>query len=170
MTTTSHIDWFVVQNKPNAFRLAQKNLERQGFRTFLPMIDSTKRNGSRFIQSVKPLFPGYFFVGFDPETAPWRKVNNTVGVARLVTFANKPSPVAQDLIEGIMARSDDNGKLMPPPTLKAGDEVEITSGPFAEFVATIEKIDAEKRVWLLLDFLGQKTRTQVMSDQLALTA
>ena len=97
-------------------------------------------------------------------------MNNTVGVARLVTFANKPSPVAQALIDEIMARSDQDGKLMPPPTLKAGDEVEITSGPFAEFVATIEKIDAEKRVWLLLDFLGQKTRTLVTSDQLALTA
>jgi transcriptional antiterminator RfaH len=49
--------------------------------------------------------------------------------------------------------------------LSAGDPVDVLSGPFANFVATVEKIDAEQRVWLLMDFMGQSTRVHVAADQ-----
>ncbi|MDG1294084.1 MAG: hypothetical protein P8P24_02210 [Planktomarina sp.] len=43
------------------------------------------------------------------------------------------------------------------------------SGPFAEYVATIEKTDAENRIWLLMEFMGQKTRMAVRTGQVQLT-
>ena len=43
------------------------------------------------------------------------------------------------------------------------------SGPFAEYVATIETIDAENRIWLLMEFMGQKTRMAVRPEHVQLT-
>jgi transcriptional antiterminator RfaH len=50
--------------------------------------------------------------------------------------------------------------------LSEGDSVEMLTGPFANFIATVDTIDPEQRIWVLLDFMGQKTRMQVTADQL----
>ena len=68
-----------------------------------------------------------------------------------------------------MLRYDEEDKLLPPTTLNTGDGVEVLHGPFANFVATVEKIDAQQRIWVLIDFMGQRTRMQVTPDKLQLT-
>ena len=79
--------WFLAQLKPNSHRIAEKNLRRQSFATFLPMQQETSRRNGRFVTTVKPLFPGYLFVALDTSAGGWHRVNNTYGVTRLVSFA-----------------------------------------------------------------------------------
>ena len=146
--STKH--WFLLQYKPNSYRLALRNLHRQGFETFLPMQDVTQRHSTKFVQQRRPLFPGYMFVSFALDTAPWHKINSTVGVARLVSFDGQP-------------------KALLPDQFALGNELQVMSGPFAEYVATIETIDAEQRIWLLMEFMGQKTRMAVWPEQVQLT-
>ena len=93
--STKH--WFLLQYKPNSHRLALRNLHRQGFETFLPMQDVTQRHSTKFVQQRRPLFPGYMFVSFALDTAPWRKINSTVGVARLVASMASLRPCRQIL-------------------------------------------------------------------------
>ena len=78
----------------------------------------------------------------------------------------EPQPVPLDLISRLMLRCDEDGKLLPPRILKAGDAVEISGGPFAEFVATVEKVEPERRVWVLLELMGRTTRVAVHPDAL----
>lgn len=165
--STKH--WFLLQYKPNSHRLALRNLHRQGFETFLPMQDVTQRHSTKFVQQRRPLFPGYMFVSFALDTAPWRKINSTVGVVRLVSFDGQPKALPPDLIAGLMARCDTQGRVLPPDQFAPGDELQVMSGPFAEYVATIETIDAEQRIWLLMEFMGQKTRMAVWPEQVQLT-
>ena len=44
----------------------------------------------------------------------------------------------------------------------------MLTGPFANFIATVDTIDSEQRIWVLMDFMGQKTRMRVSADQLQL--
>lgn len=157
--------WYLIQFKPNSHRLAERNLKRQGFEVFLPMQEITRRKVSRFVSELKPLFPGYMFVSVDTDAAPWRAINSTMGVSRLVSFDGAPKPLPLQLVSSLMLRCDTTGKILPPETLKAGDSVEVLSGPFANFVATVEEIDAQQRVWLLMDFMGQGARVHVSVDQ-----
>ena len=154
----------LVQFKPNSHRLAVWNLQRQGFETFLPLQEITSIKASRFTVNLRPLFPGYMFVGVELNTAPWLKINCTIGVSRLVSFANNYKPLPLNLISSLMFRCDEEGKLLPHKTLNAGDSVEVLNGPFANFVATVEKIDAQKRVYVLMEFMGQSTRMHVAPD------
>ena len=158
--------WYLVQFKPNCHEMAERNLRRQNFHTFLPMQEETKRKSGRFVSTLRPLFTGYLFVGFDPSKGGWRAINSTYGITRLVSFGEIPQPVPLDLISRLMLRCDEGGKLLPPPILKPGDAVKISDGPFAEFAATVETISPDQRVWVLLDLMGRTTRVAVHSDAL----
>ena len=160
--------WYLIQFKPNSHRLAERNLQRQGFETFLPMQKITRRKASRFVSDLKPLFPGYMFVSVNSELAPWRSINSTIGVSKLVSFEGKPKPLPLQLISGLMLRCNASGELLPPKSLNEGDSVEMLTGPFANFIATVDTIDPEQRIWVLMDFMGQKTRMHVSADQLQL--
>ena len=161
--------WHLLQFKPNSHRLAVRNLQRQGFETFLPLQEITRHKGSRFTIDLRPLFPGYMFVGVELDAAPWRAINSTIGVSRLVSFADNYKPLPLNFISSLMLRCDEKGKILPPKTLNAGDSVEVLNGPFANFVATVEKIDAQQRVWILMELMGRGTRVKVQQEQLKLS-
>lgn len=158
--------WLLVQFKPNSHRLAVTNLERQGFDVFLPMTEVTKRQAGRFLTRMTPLFPGYLFVSADISAAQWRKINSTLGVSRIVTSGDTPGIVPNTFIQALKSRSDTSGKIVALSDFVPGDRVEIVQGPLAEFVGTVEKIDPQKRVWILLDIMGQTSRVQLAPDHL----
>jgi transcriptional antiterminator RfaH len=158
--------WFLAQLKPNSARIAERNLKRQGFATFLPLEEETRQQRGKFVTSPKPLFPGYIFVAFDPACGHWRSVNSTQGVTKLVSFGKAPAPVPLDLVSQLMLRCDSAGKLLPPKLLGPGDQVAITKGPFANFIAEVEKIAPDRRVWVLMDLMGSQTRVAVGAEQL----
>ena len=158
--------WFILQFKPNSHRLAERNLHRQGFESFLPLHEVTKHKYNRYVSDLRPLFPGYMFVAFDPESGPWRQINCTVGVSKLVSFGHQPVPIPLDLISGLMARCNSVGKLLPPNQFNKGEAVQLLTGPFANYIAKVETIDAEQRVWVLMELMGRVMRISVDPNQL----
>ena len=158
-------DWYLIQIKRNSHRIADRNLNQQGFKTFLPLQDLTSRRGSEFSTSTKPLFPGYMFVRIKPDGAPWQKINSTLGVSRLICQDGVPKRVPTEVVSGLISRCDSLGRLLPPNTVQRGDTVEIHSGALANFIATVETIDRNRRIWVLMDIMGQITRVQVASEQ-----
>jgi transcriptional antiterminator RfaH len=158
--------WFLAQIKPNSHNIAERNLTRQGFRIFLPMQEETKRARGKFTTQMRPLFPGYLFVALDLLRGGWRAVNSTYGITRIVSLGKEPTPVPLDLVSQLMLRCDREGKLLPPKLLKPGDEVTLTKGPFTNFVATIESIAPDRRIWVLMELMGAQTRVAVSADHL----
>jgi len=158
--------WFLAQLKPNCGHIADRNLKRQGFRTFVPFEEGTVRRGVRFVTASMLLFPGYIFVALDTATGQWRPINSTYGITRLVSFGEQPAPVPLAVISQLMLRCDVSGRLLPPRLLKPGDQVRITSGPFAEFVGEVEKIAPDRRVFVLMELMGGQTRVALKADQL----
>ena len=146
--------------------MAERNLHRQGFESFLPMHEITKHKYNRYVSELRPLFPGYMFVTFDPESGPWRQINCTNGVSKLVSFGDQPNPIPFGLISGLMARCSSGGKLLPPNQLNKGDAVELLTGPFENYIAKVETIDADQRVWVLMELMGRATRISVETNQL----
>ena len=162
-------EWFILKFKPNSHHQARKNLTRQGFEVFLPLHDTTSRKLSRFINTSKPLFPGYMFIRFNRAESNWHKINNTYGVSRLITFNSILNSIPTIFIDHLMKRYDTSGKLLPIQKLKKGDQVEVLKGPFANFIATVEKYEADQRIWILMDLMGRKTKIQTPSDNLTLS-
>ena len=159
-------EWFILQFKPNSHHQAIKNLTQQGFETFLPLHDTTSRKASRFITTNQPLFPGYMFITFDKAEPKWHKINNTYGVSRLVTFNSTLKSIPTTFIDNLMNRYDLSGKLLPVKKLQKGDQVKVLKGPFANFIATVEKYETDQRIWVLMDLMGRRTKIQTPSNTL----
>ena len=158
--------WYLVQFKRNLHKQAERNLRQQKFKTFLPLKDFTSKHGSRFLTKKKPLFPGYMFVRADLNGEPLHKINSTRGVSRLICQDGIPKTVPKEIVSALMSRCDSFGILLPPKSLKHGDTIALISGALANFVATVETIDSKKRIWVLIDLMGQATRVQLNSKDL----
>ena len=50
--------------------------------------------------------------------------------------------------------------------MKPGDQVRITSGPFAQFVGEVEKSAPKRRVFALMELMVSKTRVAVKTNKL----
>ncbi|MFN3890310.1 MAG: transcription termination/antitermination protein NusG [Beijerinckiaceae bacterium] len=166
-TPSTDEPWFLAQVRPNCGHIAERNLRRQGFDVFAPVQYETRRHGARFVTRPQALFPGYIFVSFDPGLAPWRVINSTYGVTKLVTFGrHQPSQIPDELMTALIARCDATGALLPPGKFNPGEMVQVVSGPFAQFVATVETLAPQQRVWVLLDIMGGSTRVAVSAGDL----
>ena len=162
-------EWFILQFKSNSHHIAAKNLTRQGFETFLPLHETTSRRLSRFINTSKPLFPGYMFIKFDRAESEWHKINSTYGVSRLITFNSILKSIPTIFVDHLMKRYDLSGKLLPIQKLKKGDQVTVLTGPFANFIATVEKYEGDQRIWILMDLMCRETKIITPSDGLKLS-
>jgi len=161
--------WFVVQLKPNAEAIAKRNLLRQGMQIFAPFEEVTARKARKLVQTARRCFRDISLSALTQEVVRWRTVNSTLGVNRLVSFAeDRPAQVPLGLISSLMRRCDPSGKLLPPRFLHGGDVVRVTNGPFADFIGTVEQIAPDQRIWVLLDILGKNTRVAIRSADLRL--
>jgi len=152
---SSSLFWCAVVVKRAAARMAEARLGVQGFPVFAPKTTQLRRSFGRITKEQRLLFPGYIFAAVDLENPKWRAIFHTPGVSRIIMgSANAPAFVPPSFMEDLMARCDESGNLVPADPFKSGDRVCVTSGPFAGIVTTIEKVDEEKRVWILLDILG----------------
>ncbi|NIJ41625.1 transcriptional antiterminator RfaH [Parvibaculum indicum] len=159
-------NWFVAQHKANSARIAERNLRQQGFRSFLPREEKTRRVRGKFVTAPAPLFPGYIFVAFDKKDARWPAINATHGITRLVSFGREPAEVPSPLISELMARCDATGLFQSTAKLQEGDLVRVTKGPFAEMITTIETLESDQRIWILMEVMGGNTRTTIAANAL----
>ena len=162
------MDWYILQTKPNGHKLAQDHLHRQNFKVFLPLFTKTSKRGTKFINRLKPLFPGYIFLGTRLDNIPWKSINSTRGVAKAVTLDGQYRSVASEILDGLRSRCNQNGVLETMNSVKIGDRVRIETGPFADFICNVEKLHENNRALVLLDLLQQQIRTNVSLNNLAL--
>ena len=171
-TETRHDSrWYLVQCKPNGARIAVRNLENQGFSTFLPLQEITKRKGKIFQRQICLLFPGYLFVKLSPDKGPWRQVNSTRGVARIVRCGAEPSAVPNSIVDALIARCDKQSVFRrtsgtQSSQLRAGSQAQVTQGPFSGFIATITNIEPNDRINTLIEIMGQTTNVAIDADAL----
>jgi len=148
--------WYLLQHKPNKQNIALENLKRQGFKTFYPLLENTKRAKSTFKNSFSPLFPGYIFVSFNIECSGWIKIKYTIGISRIVGFNSKPKEVPVDIILALQQKYSRPPKFLSDKNIKTGEKIKILKGPLSGFLGKIEEYDSNSRLKILLEFMGNK--------------
>jgi transcription elongation factor/antiterminator RfaH len=146
--------WYLVHTLPHNERRAQLHLGAQGFRTHFPTMQKTIRHARQLRTVRAPLFPRYIFLILDLGRDRWLSVRSTLGVSSLFTCEDRPVPVPEGIVETLIANSDEANLALFTNGLATGQSVRILSGPFANFVGTLERLDAAGRVRVLLDMMG----------------
>ena len=93
-------------------------------------------------------------------------VRSTVGVSRLFTPDGRPVPVPVGIVESLIERSDGGADALGYGLVK-GQHVRILSGPFADFVGTLERLDEAGRVQVLLEMMGTSVPVTLHRSALA---
>jgi transcription antitermination factor NusG len=63
------------------------------------MLTVEKLRRGRLAEVVEPMFSRYLFIRLDTEHSNWAPIRSTLGVSRLVSFGNRPAPMADELIQ-----------------------------------------------------------------------
>lgn len=165
----SQLHWYVYQTGPNQEFLAERQLNRQRFSTYVPceMVNRT-RLGTVVGHERRALFRSYGFVQLDIAISTWRKVWNTIGVKRLIsTTPEHPLPLPDGTIEALqraelMLTPEHDIVAIPvpdvqddKPVLLPDQEVEVLSGSFSGRTGIVQSSHGE-RVKLLMDILGSR--------------
>ena len=76
--------WYLVYTKPQQERVANDNLQRQGYETYLPMLRKRVKRGKTYHHRLDPLFPRYLFIHLSDQLDDWGPIRSTIGVTHLV--------------------------------------------------------------------------------------
>jgi transcriptional antiterminator RfaH len=150
--------WYLVYTKPRQENLAQENLQRQGYETYLPRIYQSRRRNGRHIKTIEAFFPRYLFIKLDTETDNWAPIRSTIGVSKMVRFDGIPAVVPEQLIQSLQSNDDEDGiQNLVQKNLMRGDKVTIIDGPLAGYQGIYQQQNSAERVAVLVDLVGKNT-------------
>ena len=159
--------WYLLSIKPYAYKLAEENLARQGFGVFSPKHNSTQKKGSRFLNHIQPLFPGYLFAEVSKSSPEVKVLNNTRGVNKIISFTDRYYPLKETLVENLRLHCDADDVFYTNFNFRAGDTVKIEHGPFTSFYGKIISAKSNVRVQILLEFLTISARTEISTSNIS---
>ena len=175
-------DWFVVhtyagyENKVKqnlASRVRSMNVEEQIFEVVIPMEDVIEFKGGRKVVVQKKVFPGYLLVRMALDDDSWYVVRNTPGVTGFVGNGARPTPLSRKEVENILGSGEKEEagaekKVRPRLEFEVGEQVRVTTGPFADFNGVISDIDvARSKLTVLVNIFGRETPVELELGQVA---
>jgi transcriptional antiterminator RfaH len=156
--------WYVIYTKAASEAVAKVNLERQGYRVYLPRLLQPARNRGRWLERIVALFPRYLFVQLETGQQALGPVRSTVGVASVVRFGTDYAIVPDRVIEALGARADSQTglhRLAGPRPFSPGTKVRVTAGAFDGLEGVFQRESAHERVIVLLEILGRGTPVRI---------
>ena len=151
MTATER--WYLVRTLSGREISAERQLQNQGYISFLPKHVKTIRHARKLTHAVGAYFPCYLFVSLDLEHDRWRSINGTFGVSHIITAGDRPAPVPEGVVEALVAASDERGVLVRQTHFSEGEQVRLIAGPFADQLGVIDRLDEGGRVRVLLELM-----------------
>ena len=150
--------WYAVQHKSAQGDRAVAHLQNQDVACFFPKITVEKIRAGKRTKKLEPLFHGYLFVNLEQTDPMWAKLRSTRGIIRVVSFANKPAAIQDEVIQHIRNGLD---TVAEQGGIKAGQPVELEDGPFRGISAIFQAYDGEERAIVLINFMQKQQRVRV---------
>lgn len=149
-------NWFAVQTKPFQESLAAARLRQLELEAFLPRLEREQYVAGVMRRVIQSLFPSYLFARFCPLVSG-EAVRYVPGVLRVVGNRHGPIPLEAEIIASVRERLQPDGLVhLQPHHYEPGDKVTIKQGPFAGWMAEVEREwDDSRRVAILLGALQQ---------------
>lgn len=168
--------WYVIhtysgyENKVMATlerKVKSMGLENVINRILVPMEDEVDVKDGKKRTVKRKIFPGYVLVEMEVNDRSWYVVRNTPGVTGFVGSATKPVPLEPEEVKKILKSQGVDSEPKQHVDVEVGEQVQITSGPFENFIATITEINEEKGTLKgLIEMFGRETTVEVDYSQI----
>jgi transcription antitermination factor NusG len=171
--------WYVVEVETGRERRVEDELQAWPLDAWLPRVAVTVTRLGKRRELERALFPGYVLITLegDPAARSW-EIAAIEAVRGLVGFPDRagvrrpsrlPAGFMCALVERLAEpRAADLPALELAPGLTAGEAVRIVAGPFAGFVAVVERaLPGFARTLIQTEIFGQSTRLELDLAQVA---
>ena len=151
--------WFALWTRSRHEQTVREELELRGIESFLPTITKWSRWKDRKKKIDWPLFPGYCFARFVPESRlPVLKCN---GVVSIVSFNGEPAPIPSQEIDSLRLLVATDLAYDPCPLIREGMMVEVVHGPLRGIIGRLVRKGSHARLVLAVDLIGQAVSVEV---------
>ncbi|MGI6712026.1 MAG: transcription termination/antitermination protein NusG [Bacillota bacterium] len=166
--------WYVIhtyagyENKVKANlekRVESMNMGESIFRVIVPMEDEVQVKDGRKKVTKRKVYPGYVLVEMIMTDDSWYVVRNTPGVTGFVGTGSKPVPLHDEEAKDILRQM---GVFEPKVKIgfSLGENVRVTSGPFENFVGSVEEIHPDKgKIKVMVSMFGRETPVELEFSQ-----
>ena len=145
--------WYVLYTKARNEKKTALMLEKLGIEVYCPTIKEVRQWSDRKKTVEVPLFNSYIFVHLAPNER--ELVYEAPGVVRYLFWLNRPAIVKAKEIDTLKQWLSGAVLAAKVQTLKAGDRLSISQGPFKGKEGVIQRVNVN-RVQLVLKELGIK--------------
>jgi transcriptional antiterminator RfaH len=154
-------NWYVIQTKPKKEGDAESYLSTKGVEIFDPLIETFALRNGRMNKELKPLFPGYLFGKFDLDK-DYPLIRWARGVKKVLGFGEYPTPISEEVIEIIKARTDTQGIVRIRHHFKPNDVIRIKTGPLKDLLGVFERwVSDSERARILLNLIGYQPAVEI---------
>ncbi len=186
-------DWFVVHTyagyeqrvKDNlANRVESLDAHDRVYEVVIPTEEVTEFKKGKKQTSQKKFLPGYVLVRMEMDDETWNIVRHTPAVTGFVgATGSKPVPlslsevadtlkipdrVEEESDDAATQEQDDARAAVAEIDLEVGETIRVTSGPFADFTATIAEINLDQaRLRVLVSVFGRETPLTLKFENVA---
>ncbi len=151
--------WYAAYTSANHEKRVAEQLAARAVEHFLPSYTSVRRWKDRRVTLQLPLFPGYLFVYVELQHR--LQVLQIPGVAKLVGFGGKPTPLPALEIDALRAGLASGVQVEPHPYLNVGRRARIKQGPLAGLEGILLRCKGNWRVVLSLDLIQRSVAVDV---------
>ena len=162
--------WFVIQTFSGQEEKVKANIEREVahmnmghkiFRVLVPEEETLEIKGSKRIEKVKKMFPGYVFVEMALDDESWYVIRQTPGVARFIGSGMRPQPVVDREMQRVLKQigvKEEKLEVL----FDINETVRVISGPFRGYTGTVNEVNADKgKLKILISIFGRDTPVEV---------
>jgi transcriptional antiterminator RfaH len=167
MTTPASKAWFCLRTHLKREHIAAGQLRQDPeIEVFLPRVRYERSVRSRRTWITEALFPNYIFARFD-LAACGRRVRSGRAVRDMVHFGNRYPTIPDMVIEELRTAIGPDSLCVVQNSFDPGEPVRIAGGPFHDLDAVVTRaMPGQRRVAVLLDFLGRQTNVELDDSQL----
>jgi len=150
-------------------RIQSMNMEDRIYDVIIPTEDAVEIKAGKKQNVKRKVFPGYVLVRMDLDDDSWYVVRNTPAVTGFVGPPGaKPVPLSLKEVEDILREPEEGEEVVPSVEYEEGENIRVTSGPFADFTGTISEINADQsKLKVLVSIFGRETPVELGFDQVA---
>jgi transcriptional antiterminator RfaH len=166
--------WFLAYTKPRQETVAQFNLERQAFETYLPLFKTLRKSvpptGETEQVIYEPMFARYVFFRPSNSRQSLATARSTRGLSSIVSFGFEMATIQPDTVAAIRACEQERNATDVRATnpFQTGDRVRLRADGMQSLQGLVYSVSSQ-RVKLLVELLGQQKLVSVKHHQLEFT-
>ena len=151
--------WIALYTKPRHEKLVQKELEKKGLQTYLPLLKERRKWSDRKIWVEFPMFKSYIFVKAELKESIF--ILQTPGIVRIISFGEKIATLKESNIQAIRLMIEGGYDPKPIKYFIKGDPVEVRDGPLKGLIGEVTQIGKDNHLIIRVDAIQHSISVKI---------